>query len=357
MKRLCLVFLLAACSGKGSADYLAPGSYDVGEQVITVVDTSRPTPANGTYAGAPSRTLKVNVWYPTVGGTVAPGTFPLILHSHGFLDSRDGEAYLGEHLASRGYIVAAPDYPLSNAMAPGGATLDDTVSQPGDASFVIDQLLGPSSPLPGSIDATRIAASGLSLGGLTTLLVAVHPTLRDPRIRAALPLAAPSCFLTADFFKTTTLPIFFMQGDSDVIVSAVENSERAFGFAQGSPSLGLLARGTHTGFVGVSTLFDQTMDFDRIGCPALAGKVDPNAFAALGGPAQGISSDLSLCPMPCDGHVPFVDPPLGADRQQDLTRITASAFFDAELKADTSASAFLAGKLASENSELSLMMR
>ena len=37
----------------------------------------------------------------------------------------------------------------------------------------------------GGIDTKKIGVSGLSLGGLNTLLVTYHPTLRDPRIKAA----------------------------------------------------------------------------------------------------------------------------------------------------------------------------
>ena len=47
-------------------------------------------------------------------------------------------------------------------------------------------------PFAGGIDRDRIGAMGLSLGGLTTTLVAFHPTLGDPRIRAAVSIAGPS---------------------------------------------------------------------------------------------------------------------------------------------------------------------
>jgi hypothetical protein len=31
---------------------------------VTLVDSSRPTPPNGSYAGAPDRTLVTDIWYP-----------------------------------------------------------------------------------------------------------------------------------------------------------------------------------------------------------------------------------------------------------------------------------------------------
>src|SRR5205823_7649068 len=114
---------------------------------------------------------------------------------HGFMDSRNGEAYLARHLASHGYLVAAPDFPLSNGAAPGRATVADVPNQPGDLSFIIDQLLADAT-YGASADGDHIGPSGLSLGGLTTLLATFHPRFRDPRILASLPIAPASCMLT-----------------------------------------------------------------------------------------------------------------------------------------------------------------
>jgi hypothetical protein len=55
--------------------------------------------------------------------------------------------------AGAGYVVAAPDFPLSNGRAPGGPSFTDFVAQPGDMSFVITPLeqesSRPGSPLTG----------------------------------------------------------------------------------------------------------------------------------------------------------------------------------------------------------------
>src|SRR3990172_4593633 len=121
----------AVCAGvpsRTNADFAA-GPFPVGVKTVTFVDASRPTPANGTFPGAPQRTLVTEIWYPALAaGRDAPvdlsgAPYPIVVHSHGFLDNRNGEAYVGQHLASRGFVVAAPDYPLSNGGAPGGATL------------------------------------------------------------------------------------------------------------------------------------------------------------------------------------------------------------------------------------------
>ncbi len=346
-----------------TADYLAAGSHGVGVHSFTFVDTSRATPANGSYAGAPTRTLVVEVWYPASAGSAsdgavtdapaARGPFPLVLHSHGFMDNRRGQSYLAEHLAGHGFVVAAPDYPLSNGGAPGGATIADTPEQPLDARFVIDNVLAQSadatSPIAGTVDATRIGASGLSLGGLTTLLAGFHPTLRDPRLRAALALAPPSCMLLAPFFATTRLPLAMVQGDADLLVPPEANTERAFPLTEPPSQLVLLRRGSHTAFAGLASLLDPTMNYDRLGCQAL-GNVSATSFAALGSADQGISQDPSVCPMPCQGTP--MDPSLDATRQQDLTRAIGLAFFAANLQGDAEAQSFLTSRLAAENPEV-----
>src|SRR5215470_10769605 len=112
-----------------SAEFGAAGPYAVGVRTATYVDSSRPTPPNGAFAGAPDRTLVTEIWYPALSAgrdmpvDASGGPYPVIVHSHGFRDNRLGESYVTEHLASRGFIVASASYPLSRAGAPGGATV------------------------------------------------------------------------------------------------------------------------------------------------------------------------------------------------------------------------------------------
>ncbi len=264
------------------------------------------------------------------------------------MDSRNGEGYLGRHLASHGYIVAAPDFPLSNSAAPGGATVLDLPNQPGDVSFVIDQVTANV-----SIDTAHIGVSGLSLGGSTTLLSAFHPRLRDARVGAALPIAGVSCMLTQPFFSRS-LPVLFLQGDADLIAPPQDNSERSFPLAQDPRELVLLRAGSHTGFSGFAALFDPTMNYDRIGCMAL-GNIVVTSFSGLGTADEGINQDPSVCPMPCQGTP--VDPSLDADRQTQLTKAVGLAFFDAWLLGQADAKSYLKGALQSENPEVTLRLK
>ena len=350
---------------KTTAQWVADGPMSIGLTTFTFVDNSRPTPANGTYAGAPNRTLVTQVWYPTaqVGGSetdapLAPGHYPLVIHSHGFMDSNDGESYLGEHLASYGYIVAAPDFPLSQANAPGNPTIDDTANQPLDDTFVIDQLLttsGPTAAIAASIDPDRIVASGLSLGGLTTLLLGYHPTMRDPRLKAALAMAPPSCMFTAEYFANApALPLLMMYGSSDAIVDPVANEQRIFPFTKSPSELMAFAAGSHTGFATAAAFLDAATNYDAFGCKAL-GMLDASSFSTLGTAAQGIAQDPSVCPAACT-TIPTT-PSLDAGRQQDLTKAAAQAFFDNALGRNTTGKQFVQSGIASENMEVSVQLR
>ncbi len=363
--RTLILSLLAICGCSGDRqldDYRAAGARQVGFRTFSYVDSTRPTPANHEYPGAATRTLTVEVWYPASApeGTmrdapldVSGGPFPLILHSHGFMDSRLGEGYLAEHLASHGYVVASPDYPLSKGGAPGGSTVHDVPQQPGDVRFVIDRLLADSA-LAGALDPTRIAASGLSLGGLTSLLATYHPTLRDPRLRAVLAMAAPSCFLTAPFYKNSTAPLLLVHGDADVLVPPEPNSMRAFERDAGPRELVLLRRGTHTGFAGYASLFDPMEHYDKIGCAAIVNSIDVTSFAGLGSEEQGISADSSVCPPPCQAPADGV--PMAAERQQELVKALALAFFDRELRGAADADQFLTSTVTSEANEVTVRL-
>lgn len=358
--------LAAGCSPeKHTTDFAPAGPHGVGVRTLSLVDTTRATPKNGDFPGAATRTLPVEVWYPAAPASppedlmrdaqILPGgPYPLILHSHGLQDSRTGESYLTEHLASHGYIVAAPDFPLSRGGAPGGSTVLDVAQQPGDLRFVLDRLLSDAALGP-SIDQGRIAASGLSLGGLTTLLAAYHPRLRDARIRAALPIAAPSCMFLPAFFAKAEAPLLLLHGDSDLLVPIGANAARTFEQVPGSCGLATLVRGSHTGFSVFATLLRNTQHYDQLGCAAIEGSVGDTPFSSLGSEADGVSSDPTVCPRPC--QVKTEEPALDAKRQHELTRILALAFFDGALKGDGAARRFVTGPVAAENPEVQVRAR
>jgi predicted dienelactone hydrolase len=118
--------------------------------------------------------------------------------------------------------------------APGGPRLSDVLNQPGDVSFLIDSFLGFSHQtghqLEGAIDEEAIGLSGHSLGGLTTLLTAFGPR-RDPRVKAALPIAGPACLVGATAYDTPAVPLLVLGGSEDRIV-AWDSVRAAYDMAQ-----------------------------------------------------------------------------------------------------------------------------
>jgi hypothetical protein len=95
--------------------------------------------------------------------------------------------------AAAGYVVAAPLFPLSSSLTPGGADGGDIANQPGDMSFVIDQVLKASAasggPLSGLVDPREIGAAGHSNGAITTLGLIANSCCRDTRVKAAVVMA------------------------------------------------------------------------------------------------------------------------------------------------------------------------
>src|SRR2546425_3918937 len=301
-----------ACCPDGSATgaFLAPGPFGVGVRTLTLVDTTRVTPAHGAVPEQPQRTLPTEVWYPAAAASGAPmrdaplvpgGPFPLVVNSPGYLDYREGEQYYMAALASRGYVVASLDFPLTGLRTQGQHDLGDVHNQPGDVRFVIDSLLAlsrtPDAWLAGGVRRHRIGASGLSLGGLTTLLVTYHPTLRDRRIRAALPIAPSACFLGERFYHRARRPVLVVQGDQDLIVPLESNGALVYQRSPSPRELVTLIAGTHTAFAGAVT-YPSPTSYDTLGCAAIQGAgLSGDPTAGLGGAEAGI--DASACALPC----------------------------------------------------------
>ena len=139
------------------------------------------------YWGFDAARLPINgrVWYPE-----GQGPFPLVLvvhGNHGMKEFSDpGYAYLGELLASRGYILASVDENFLNGNlrmendARGWMLLQHLVSW---RRFNADS----ASPLHGKVDLSRIALMGHSRGGEAVAVAAAFNRLArypdDARVR------------------------------------------------------------------------------------------------------------------------------------------------------------------------------
>ncbi len=339
-----------------SAERLRAGPHAVGEVDRTFVDASRPTPAHGDFSGAAARTLEATLWFPED----ADGAHPLVVYSHGFMSMRSEAERYAADLASHGFVVVAADYPATNFRAPGGPNIADATSQPGDVAFLIDAVTGWSEaerPFRGTIDAERIGAAGLSLGGFTTTVAAFHPTLRDPRIAAAVSIAGPSAMFAPAFFANADVPFLMIAGDVDAIVDYAANAAPIPRKLAHGGALLTLAGGTHTGFSpagdGVLRVFGNP---DRIGCFALTRtlkvKSGETPFVGLGGPEQGVIAQPEL-PLPCAKGAPAEA--LAPGRQLMITTAALRAFFESVWAEDEAvrakSAAFLAESLARDFSE------
>lgn len=365
----CLVTVLVlAASARASCtldDLLKPGKFGVGHRQITFVDTSRGTAAWNGAPALPSRTLPTEIWYPIAGGdgqtpivgiipALASGKHPLVVNSPGLGDIGPGEAYVGMALASRGYVVASPTFPLTSTtflLAPAGPYLQDVRNMPGDVSFLIDQIVagaGDASWLAGAIDTKRIGVSGLSLGGLNTLLVAYHPTLRDPRIKAAAAMAPAACYLAAKFYDSARPPLLLLGGDEDLITPIDTNARRAFERSRSPRRLVTLAHATHTAFSGLIGEGSSATSYDVVGCTALESKLTQaqvdETVASFGDPSL---VDATGCALPCVTSPPST-PPMAAGRQHDLTRAAIVAFFESSFRKSKQGACFLARGLDEE---------
>jgi predicted dienelactone hydrolase len=342
-------------AGSESARRLAAGPHEVGSRDFTFVDRTRATPAHGDFEGAPSRTLVTSLWYPKASA----GRHPLLVYSHGFMSRRGGGTYLARHLASHGYVVVAADFPATNGAAPGGPNVEDVVNQPGDVRFLIDSVLGlegEARPFEGAVDEARIGALGLSLGGLTSTLVAFHPTLRDPRVAVAISIAGPGEILSRSFFTAADVPFLMIAGTADAIVPYEANARPLLERVPGG-ALVSLEGGSHVGFVDLAPRVFRFYDNpDSIGCRYLRRNLDVDSdpdpegpFAALGGPEAGIEL-RGAAARPCaDAELSHAIRPA---RQHVLTTLAVRAFLESvfgESEAERrAASRYLTKTLATE---------
>jgi dienelactone hydrolase len=191
-----------------------PTRTEVEHLTLDLVDPSRPTPAGAGLPASDHRELTTEVYLPA--GT---GPFPFIAFSHGLAGHPRKFTELFEVWAEAGYAIAAPAFPLSNDEVPGEPTFADLAEQPGDISFVIDQVLAanedPDDPLYGTVDPEHIGVAGLSLGGATTYGVAFNDCCCDDRPIAAMILDGARLAVGGEFQMDSGLPLLIMHADED----------------------------------------------------------------------------------------------------------------------------------------------
>ncbi|MGH9129277.1 MAG: alpha/beta hydrolase family protein [Acidimicrobiales bacterium] len=184
--------------------------YPVTEVTVPIVDKSRPTVANGREI-SPRRALTTEVWGPD-----APGRYPLVVFAAGFrVGPKPYEALLTSW-ARHGFVVAAPEFPLTDA-AVAGANLDeaDIANQPADLRYVTDTLVAPASPVAAHVDPNLVAVAGHSDGAETALDASALPTPPgQPRYRALICMSGQPLRLVR---PPRNPPLLVIQGDADTV--------------------------------------------------------------------------------------------------------------------------------------------
>jgi fermentation-respiration switch protein FrsA (DUF1100 family) len=184
--------------------------YPVVERTVPFVDASRPTVSQGRTI-APDRPLTTEVWLPST-----PGPWPLVLFAAGYDVGPETVATLLASWASRGYVVAAPEFPLADPAVFGAADVDenDLDNEPDDARFVLRSLLTPADPLRSQIDAGSLAVTGHSDGAEVALSLATTgglpagSTLKAAIIMSGQPVPGAT---------GPNPPMLVTQGDADTI--------------------------------------------------------------------------------------------------------------------------------------------
>ena len=267
------------------------GPFPIGVRTINLVDPSRLN-----VQGTGPRPVTVEVYYPSTAAAVAgvpkdivrvfgidivatpafrdvdraPGTFPVVLFSHGNGGIRFQSFFFTAHLASHGFVVVTPDHhgntfvdALLGVVDPASA-----VNRPRDMSFLIDQLLafnGESGNFfEGAIDPARIGLSGHSFGGYTTFAVAggAFPlgTFTDARVKAILPQAPSATVFPDAFFATIHVPALIVGGSIDETTPFPQNQQRPFDHLPAGASVVGLAQLTSGGHFTFSDFCEVPRD-------------------------------------------------------------------------------------------------
>ncbi|MFZ0409824.1 MAG: alpha/beta hydrolase, partial [Cyanobium sp.] len=164
-------------AGQAPVDYASlpdprkPGPYQGKKVVWNLVDQSR------------SRKFYVDLYLPTGHpGKDDATVIPIVVFSHGLASRPEDFEDALRHLASHGFLVAAPQHPGSDSiwlkeMLKGFHQdlydVNDFIDRPKDISFVIDELSRRNQvEFKGKLDLNNVGIAGHSFGGYTALAIA-----------------------------------------------------------------------------------------------------------------------------------------------------------------------------------------
>jgi predicted dienelactone hydrolase len=222
------VYLLLFCLMEGNimarADYdpLAVASDQPDHRDVTVSDAKR------------SREIPIRIYLPRKSEAA-----PIVIFSPGLGGTRAGSEYLGDHWANRGYVVVFVQHPGSDdsvwknkpldQVMPAmkeAASLENLRLRLDDVKCVLDQLEqwnnDANNELHGRVDLAHVGMSGHSFGAVTTQFLSgqkpiVGAGFTDPRIRAAVIMSpsAPRLGTPNAAFEDVKIPWMLLTGTKD----------------------------------------------------------------------------------------------------------------------------------------------
>ncbi len=115
--------------------------------------------------------------------------------------------------------MAAPLFPLTHALTPGGLDQGDQFNQPADMRFVITSMTAPlPAPLTGLVSPTQIGVAGHSDGAVTTLAF-LNTCCSDTRVKAAEVLAGdPEPYPGGRYRRSGNPATLFVHGTRDTLL-------------------------------------------------------------------------------------------------------------------------------------------
>lgn len=337
-----------------------PGEYGVGRSTVTLVDESRD-----------GRSLTVDAWYPIDPEAAAAadpsiyafipgvqfetelakdgvpvstdGPFPLVVFSHGSGGIRFQSTFLTEILASRGYVVVAPDHTGNTAydrfLGTDAPQAVSAVNRPEDVDFVIDEALddasSPLADLGEQVDPERIGVVGHSFGGYTALAVAggIPEVPADERVDAVVGLAAAAGDMSDETLAAIDVPTLLVSGTSDITLPIAEHTEPAWEGITGGPVVRVdITDAGHQSFADVCVYQDLIPTLDDPP-PALVEAIE--GFAA-----EGCAPEL-----------------IDIDRAQEITDIFTISFLDEFVAGVPDADAYLTEDYAETIPEIAFQRR
>ncbi len=299
----------------------------VADADVTIRDPSR------------NRNIPIHVTYPSGGGP-----FPVIVFSHGAGGTGDSHRPLSRFWATRGYVVLAPTHADSASGRIDSRSLDalretraDAIDDPkvwesrtSDLTFAIfslEEIASKVSPLAGKLDGRRLGVAGHSLGAFTAQLLAGATAIAgkgekpksfaDPAPKAFLllsPAGKGQQGLTEESWAAVTRPLMVMTGSRDRGVKGQKPSWRLDPFRlspAGDKYAVILEGASHLSFSGRAAEPGATLPRGR------------------GKDAVSVEQEVALFKQ---------------------VKIASLAFWDAYLRDDAAAKAFLASDALSKES-------